>query len=167
MTIWSGEEVAEHIETPPNIDVEPNGVELEIDKIYRIPKDGVVIVDDDTRIVAPSKVEVSDSLLKDDNETPYYRIPNGIYEVRLANKIHIPEDVVGKVHPRSTLNRFGMAIHPTAVWDSGYEGFGTLTVDVKVHNLVMGEHEKWFQMMFMDAESSSQYDGHWQNEGDD
>lgn len=163
--IWRGIDVFKCVETPPDIDIEPNGVEVGIKEIKEIPTDGHAIIEGDLRAINPPKKDVTEEFLKEDVDgKQYYNLKSGLYEVRLANKVKIPQGVVGLVFPRSSLNRFGISMNQTAIWDTGYEGYGTLTVDVKPKMLRIGVDEKWFQFTLMGAEETEEYDGHWQGE---
>lgn len=166
--VFSGKKVAEHIETPPKIDIEPNGVELGIEGIRRIDRDGEVIIDGKNRKITPKKIDVTDKVKRERTTNTFNVLKRGLYEVRLKNKVSIPKGAVGIMFPRSTLNRYGIGMQQTAIWDSGYTGYGTLTVDIKVKKLKIPTDEKWFQLMLLKAENAGKtYDGHWQNEGDD
>lgn len=165
--IWNGEKIKECIEIPPDVDVEPNGVEMGIKEIERIDLDGHVIIDGDTREIGSikeGKKDVTSEIKKEFDDGVFYNLESGLYEVRLANKVKIPQGAVGFMFPHSTLNRFGITMSQTAVWDSGYEGYGTLTIDVKPDLFTIGVDEKWFQFVLMDAEDSKGYDGYWQGE---
>jgi len=167
--VLSGKEVAKHIETPPKIDIEPNGVEIGINEIKKIDIDGVITVDEDERTIDPKKEDVTKDVKKEYKKGKFFNIlGKGLYEVRLRNKVTIPENTVGMIFPRSTLNRYGICMHQTAIWDSGYSGYGTLTVDIKPKTLKIQEDEKWFQLMLIKADSAGKtYDGHWQHENID
>jgi len=163
--VLSGKETAEHIKTPPDVDIEPNGVEIGINEIRKIDKSGKVTVHGDHRMIDPKKKDITEEAKRETTSGKFYLLKSGLYEVRLRNKVRIPENTVGFVFPRSTLNRYGILMHQTAVWDAGYEGFGTLTVDIKPNTLKIHIDEKWFQLVLMKAKSAGTYNGHWQNEG--
>ena len=166
MGVWSGERVARHIHGD-DIKINPNGVDLGISEISRIEERSTVIIQNGSKVIYPSIVDVTKSLLYDDDEVPSYSIPPGVYVVRLKNEISIPNGAVGLVFPRSTLNRYGIMMQQTAVWDSGYRGYGTLTVRTDLKELRIGVDEKWFQLIFIDSDSvpsSDLYNGSYQNE---
>jgi dUTP pyrophosphatase len=160
MSVWLGEETAKHVEQPPEIKANPNGVDLRISEIWRIPEGGIARIYGKERTIEPDKV-----LIEPDKDGFYY-LPEGTYEVRTANKVNIPNNAVGFCFPRSTLNRFGVIKSETAVWDSGYSGFGTLTVRVTIKELQIHKDEYWFQLVLMDTKGKANqlYAGKWQGE---
>jgi deoxycytidine triphosphate deaminase len=160
MTVWIGEEVAKHIEQPPEIKIQPNGVDLKISEIWKLPEGGVARIHGATRKIEPDK------LLIRPEEDGFYYLPEGTYEVRIANKITIPPHAVGLLFPRTTFNRLGVIKSESGIWDSGYSGFGTQTLRVTVNELQVHKDEFWFQFVLMDSKEPVKqlYSGHWQGE---
>ena len=160
MGVWIGEEVARYIEQPPEVKVNPNGVDLKISEIWKLPEEGIVTIHGKERKITPEKMKI------DADEDGFYYLPKGTYEIRIANKVNIPKHAVGLLFPRSTFNRFGVIKSESAVWDSGYSGYGTQTVRITVQELRVHKDEYWFQMMFFDTKGEVQqtYEGHWQGE---
>jgi deoxycytidine triphosphate deaminase len=157
---WTGKMIAEKIiiEGKP-VKVNPNGVDIAPSEIWRIPEDGVAKIHGAVREINPEK-----ELIKPINGM--YILPRGVYEVRLNCKVRIPHNAAGFCHPRSTLSRFGILKAETAVWDSGYEGFGTVTFWVSVRETQVHEGEAWVQFTVRDSyETQELYQGHWQGEG--
>ncbi len=160
MVVWLGEEVAKYIEQPPEIKINPNGVDLKVSEIWKLPEEGVVTIYGKERTITPEKMKI------DVDDDGFYYLPKGTYEIRIANKVNIPKHAVGLLFPRSTFNRFGVIKSESAVWDSGYSGYGTQTVRITVQELRVHKDEFWFQMMFFDTKGEVQqtYEGHWQGE---
>jgi deoxycytidine triphosphate deaminase len=160
MSVWIGEETAKCIEQPPEIKVQPNGVELKVSEILKLPEGGVAKIHGSIRTITPEKM-----LIKPEEDGFYY-LPEGTYEIRIANKITVPEHAVGLLFPRTTFNRLGVLKSESGVWDSGYSGFGTQTVRVTVKELQVHKDEYWFQFILMDTKEKTKqlYKGHWQGE---
>ena len=128
MVVWSGEKVAKFIEQPPEVKVNPNGVDVRVGEIFLILEDSTSIFDSKTRKTIPDKVLIKPN--KDD----FYDLGKGVYEIRVANKVNIPRNAVATFFPRSTLNRLGMIKSQNAIGDSGYSGYPTQTVFVPIKN---------------------------------
>lgn len=161
MVVWSGKKVARFLEVPPEVRVQPNGVELRVSEVWRIHPETVSIFNGKIRTCDPEKEKILP-----DNEG-FFNLTQGTYEVRIANKVTVPANAVGRMHPRSTLNRLGTIKSDTALWDSGYSGFGTQTIHVPIKLFRVHKDEFWFQLTLEDCEpSEKQYgdDGHWQGE---
>lgn len=160
MTIWTGKEVAEHIEQPPELKIQPNGVDLKVSEIWKIPEDGIVTIHGKERKIEPEKMKIQPE------QDGFYYLPKGTYELRIANKVNIPNNAVGLIFPRSTFNRFGIMKSETAIWDSGYSGWGTQTVRVTVKEARVHKDEYWFQFVLLNLtkETEHLYEGHWQGE---
>ena len=160
MSVWLGKEVAKYIENPPDVKINPNGVDLRASEVWRIPEEGTVTVKGKERKIEPGKIKIVP------DEDGFYSLKKGTYEIRIANKITIPDTAVGFLYPRTTLNRFGIIKSETGLWDSGYSGYGTQTIHVSVNNFKIDKDEFWFQMMFMEMKNKTDqlYEGHWQGE---
>jgi len=170
----SGEFVAEHV---TNMDgsrvsddaIETHGVELGIDKIYRLK--GTAFISNEgykkpNRKVVDTRTseEVSDQFegaeseeIENVLESEHYTLPRSNYVIKYDKKIHIPDDTVGFVYPRSRLMRSGQHLE-TAVWESGYEGEGegSLFVD---NQLFLKADTHVGQMVMARAEVLEKYDG--------
>jgi dUTP pyrophosphatase len=158
MSSLSGEEVAKFLKSPPDIKINPNGVDVKVSEVWMVPSDAIATIDGKTRTTSPEKIKISPV-------GDFYELPRGVYDVRIANEIEVPAGIVGFCHPRSTLNRLGIVKSETGIWDSGYKGFGTQTIFVPIKLLRINKDEFWFQIRMQRSEKSKHsYDGHWQGE---
>jgi deoxycytidine triphosphate deaminase len=160
MSVWTGEDTSKFVEQPPEIKVNPNGCDLKISEIWKMPENGVARIHGSTRTITPDKI------LIEPEKDGFYYLPEGTYEIRVANKITIPEHAVGLLFPRTTFNRLGVIKSESGIWDSGYSGFGTQTIRVTVGELQVHKDEYWFQFILMDTKEKVKqlYKGHWQGE---
>lgn len=160
MSVWLGEEVAKYVEQPPEIKINPNGVDLKISEVWKLPEEGVVTICDKIRKIEPEKMKI------EPDKNGFYYLPKGTYELRVANKITIPKNAMALFYPRSTFNRLGIIKSQTAIGDSGYSGYCTQTVRIAVQELQVHQEEFWFQMIFLDTngEVNQLYEGHYQGE---
>lgn len=157
--ILSGEKVSKFIKTPPEIKINPNGVDLKVSEIWMIDENSVSTLNGKVRETEPGK-----KLIEPDKEG-FYNLKRGVYEVRIANEVEITNKFTGMLLPRSSLNRLGMIKSESALGDSGYKGFMTQTVFIPIKNFKIHKDEFWFQIVLMDSEESKNlYTGHWQNE---
>jgi len=155
MVVWLGKNVAKHVEGAYNL--HPNGIEVGVSEIWRVPLDSTAIINGKQREVCKEKVSP---------QGDFYILERGVYELRLGVKVNMPKDCVGLCVPRSTFNRMGVIKSQTALWDSGYSGYGTQTIYIPIKQLKVHKDEFWFQLIFISNEAPSElsYDGHWQNE---
>lgn len=163
MPVRSGEFVSDFIESIKNQRlsedaVQANGVDLGIDKLYRIEGTPRIKNGDYNK---GDRVEVES---KNDDQGEYYNLsPNEAYIVVYDEKIQIPEDHIGLVFPRSRVMRSAANVQ-TAVWDSGYEGRGEGGMNVS-RELNINTEARIAQMIFMTTEALDQhYDGSHQSE---
>jgi len=158
--IWSGKRTAAFVKQPPEIKINPNGVDLKVSEVYEIHNQTVSVLNGKVRTTNPEKVSI-----KPDAEGFYNLEQGNVYEARLANEVSVPENAVGLMFPRSSLNRLGAVKSNTAIWEPGYKGFGTLTIFVPIKLFRIHKDEHWFQFTLQDCEKSDVlYDGHWQGE---
>lgn len=159
MAIWSGKKTAQFVSQPPEIKINPNGVDLGVSEVWLIRNDAVSVFNGKTRMTMPEKEKV----LPD--AEGFYNLQQGTYEVRVANEVSVPLNAVGKLYPRSSLNRLGVIKSDTAIGDSGYRGFCTQTIHVPIKLFRVHKDERWFQLVFEDCEPVEEgYQGHWQGE---
>jgi len=175
----SGQFVAEHVtnmdgSTVDEEEIETHGVELGVDEIYRLG--GPAMISDENYAKperTPLEVRETKNTLQYPNdanseivenilEEPHYTVQRGNYVVQYDKKVHIPDDTVAFVFPRSRLMRSGQHLE-TAVWESGYEGIGegSLFVD---NMLFLKADAHIGQMVMARAEVLEAYDGSHQHE---
>jgi len=96
------------------IQVEPNGVELTLQRIERFTNGGAVAYDNSERVLSPSKPIGFGS-------DGWVHLEPGVYKVIFNEVVNIPLDMAAIARPRSTLLRCGVTVE-TGVWDAGYNG---------------------------------------------
>lgn len=162
MTARSGKFVADYIESIegelPDEAIQANGLDLSIDKLYRVEGTPRLTNDDYDK---GQRVEME---THEDEEGEYYDLSSDeAYVVVYGERIEIPEDHIGLVFPRSRLMRSGANVQ-TAVWDSGYEGRGEGGLTVS-HSMRLNTDTRIAQMIFISTESLDEYyDGSHQSE---
>ena len=104
--------------------IQPNGIDLTLESIWRLLDAGQIGIGDDERIVA-GREELSC------DDRGYYNLVGGAFIARLSEVVHLPRDLMALGRSRSSLLRSGVALH-TAVWDAGYSGRSELLL--VVHN---------------------------------
>lgn len=151
----SGQFVADHIDGVRPAQVQPNGVDLTLAAVFeqvgpgRIGRDGKSIGERRER--------------NPDGER--YRLDPGGYVVRYGERIHIPEEHVGFLYPRSSLLRNSCMLD-TAVWDAGYEGRGEGLLEV-YHPIELERDARIAQLVLAEANHDHQYEGSYQGENID
>jgi len=94
-------------------DYQPNGVDLRLERVFKLSEDGIFIIDEDSRINC-DKEEIYPI-------DEYFSLDKGVYEIKFYNDIKVGEDEAGWVIVRSSLLRNGSIIF-SALYDAGYEG---------------------------------------------
>lgn len=131
-------------------DVQPNAIDLRLDKIYRILNNVFEITNDS------KKHRGTEELLPDGEG--FFTLHPGSYEIVMENIIHVGEGEAGWVITRSTLNRNGCFI-TSGLYDSGYHGVmaGVLHVSCGMARIKKGTRVG--QYLSFDAEALHSYDG--------
>lgn len=133
-------------------DVQPNAVDLRLDKVFWIdPKQTFVI--DERRKIHRGSVEMSP---KDDEG--YFHLDPGHYEVVMENRIEVGENEAGFVITRSTLNRNGVYL-TSGLYDTGYNGVMAAVMHVNVGPMKIKKGTRIGQYLSFDAEALSSYNG--------
>jgi dUTP pyrophosphatase len=171
----SGSFVAEHVTETDDDQVQPNGVDLTLEAVYEQREPGRIGRDDkeigerrelETEGVAPRATESSSGqrprgqVAADAPET--YYLTAGGYVVQYAETVHVPENHVGYLYPRSSLLRNSCMLN-TAVWDAGYEGKGEGLLEVH-HDIELEKGARIAQLVLAEADHESTYAGSYQGE---
>ena len=132
-------------------DVQPNAVDLRLDKVFKIKKDVFEISNDH------KKHRGTEYELKPDSNG-YFILEPGDYEVVMENIVHVGEGEAGWVITRSTLNRNGVFL-TSGLYDSGYHGVmaGVLHVGIGIARIKKGT--RIGQYLSFDSEALHSYDG--------
>jgi len=133
-----------------HIDIQPNAVDLRLDKVFYITANEFLI--DEERKVHRGSVEV-----KVDDEG-YYRLEPGHYEVVMENKITVGDGEAGWVITRSTLNRNGVFI-TSGLYDTGYSGIMAGVMHVSIGPMKIKPGTRIGQYLSFQAQSIGSYDG--------
>lgn len=98
----------------PDRQVQPNGIDLTLESVWRQTGRGRISVEECERVLAPRDELAADA-------EGYYELTVGPHVARLKEVVDLPTDLMALGRPRSSLLRCGVAVH-TAVWDAGYSG---------------------------------------------
>jgi dUTP pyrophosphatase len=140
------------------VHVQPNGIDLSLDAVWRFAAAGSLGRDAETRVL-PGREELAFDA--DD----WLGLAAGTYGIRYAEWVQLPRDCGGLCFPRSSLLRMGLHV-PTAVWDAGYGGRGEgLVVVNNPHGVRLQRGARIAQLaVFQLTESTLGYAGQYQNE---
>ena len=97
--------------------VQPNGVDLSLDAVWRFAGAGSLGIE------ATDRTLPAHEALDFDAEGWLHLAP-ATYGIRYAEWVAVPSDCGGLCFARSSLLRMGVHV-PTAVWDAGYAGRGS------------------------------------------
>ena len=132
-------------------DIQPNAVDLRLDKVFKIKSDVFEISNE------YKKHRGTEYELKPDHQG-YFVLEPGDYEVVMENIINVAEGEAGWVITRSTLNRNGLFI-TSGLYDSGYHGVMAGVLHVTVGQARIKKGTRVGQYLSFDSESLSSYDG--------
>lgn len=144
-----------------------NGVDITVHKVFKF-KSKLVIDFDNSKRKNPELEELTLSNEDTGNEfNSYWDLEPGSYMVAYGQKISIPLDCVGIILPRSTLMAGGTFL-ASALWDSGYSGYGRgLFMVTNPHGIRLYHNARIGQIILIKTDSKVKqgYDGTYQNEG--
>jgi len=124
MTVLSREELRAALQAmPPLVEdvdpvlqLQPNGVDLRVERVQRLTSPGLLGAADAVREPAAREEVEAD-------KDGWWDLHRGAYVITYREKVNLPTDLMALSRPRSSLLRSGVAIHG-AVWDAGYSGRG-------------------------------------------
>jgi deoxycytidine triphosphate deaminase len=136
-------------------DVQPNAVDLRLDKVFAIRPVLFTIGEDENG--KETKAHRGSLEMYPDKDGYFYLNP-GSYEVVMENIINVGADEAGWVITRSTLNRNGLFI-TSGLYDSGYHGVmaGALHVIGAAAKIKRGTRVG--QFLLFTSQSVKKYDG--------
>ena len=134
-------------------DVQPNAVDLRLDKVLQILPNVFTIGEEDGK---EQKTHRGSAEIATDSDG-YYNLTPGVYEVVMKNIIKVGEDEAGWVITRSTLNRNGLFI-TSGLYDSGYHGVMAGALHVEGFSRIK-KGTRIGQFLLFKAEALKKYDG--------
>jgi dUTP pyrophosphatase len=152
----SGAYVADHITPIDETQVQPNGVDLRLASVLEQTERGRISADG-KQIGERREVE-----FESHDGREWVSLAPGGYVLQYAETVHIPEDHVGFIYPRSSLMRNSCMLN-TAVWDAGYEGKGEGLLQVH-HPIDLERGARVAQIVLAEATHEETYDGSYQGE---
>ncbi|MFZ2410213.1 MAG: deoxyuridine 5'-triphosphate nucleotidohydrolase [Candidatus Methanoperedens sp.] len=143
----------------PNIQIQPNGVELTLQHV-EIHETGGSIAFDNLERKLPSTKNM------DFDKDGWIHLPKGSYKIVFNEIVNIPKNIAAIAKPRSSLLRCGATVE-TAVWDAGYSGRSeSLLVVYNENGFKIKKNARVLQLLFfrLGEEVSKGYSGVYQNE---
>ncbi|MEB2793410.1 MAG: deoxyuridine 5'-triphosphate nucleotidohydrolase [Caldisphaeraceae archaeon] len=151
-----GSEARRFFEDVSGIQIQPAGVDLRLDRVFKFQGKGFLGIDER---YLPMVAEISP-------ENDIFELEKGEYKIRFYDIVSVPADVAGLCLPRSSLLRMGASIN-CALWDPGYRGRGeALLVVYNGHGIRIQRHARIAQMYFikLTQKADKLYDGIYNNE---
>lgn len=166
----SGSFVADQLGDVDSVQIQPNGVDLRLDRVLEQREPGSITTEGtaighrqpiypDERDTDP---EPEGSAKEWESEQEIYYLTPGGYVLEYQETVSIPESHVGFVLPRSSLMRNSCMLN-TAVWDAGYTGRGEGLLQVH-HDLEIERGARVAQLVLAEADHEGLYDGSYQGE---
>lgn len=143
----------------PDIQIQPNGIELTISRI-EVHKGAGAIAFDNSQRTLPNTEN-----LNFDREG-WLHLPKGAYKIIFNEIVNIPKNIAAIAKPRSSLLRCGATIE-SAVWDAGYCGRSeSLLVVFNDNGFRLRKNARVLQLLFfrLGEEVREGYSGIYQNE---
>ena len=131
-------------------DIQPNAVDLRVDKIFKVSTKEFVISED-------SKEHRGSEEIEPDMDGWFY-LEEGHYEVVMKNMVNVGRNEAGFVITRSTLNRNGLFL-TSGLYDTGYKGVMAGMLHVNIGPARIKKGTRIGQYLNFEAESIKVYDG--------
>jgi dUTP pyrophosphatase len=144
--------------TDPETQIQPNGVDLTLDKIYRLEGRGKIDFSNENRKL-PNKIHLPF------NKDGFVKLAPGAYGVSFKEIVNLPNHIMALGRPRSSLIRMGASV-VTAVWDAGYRGRSEAMLSVHhLEGITIFENARLLQLIFLQLSGKTvAYDGIYQGE---
>jgi dUTP pyrophosphatase len=142
------------------VHIQPNGVDLSVEAIWRLVGTGSLGRANGDRVL-PARAELAF------DSGDWLDLPSGAYGIRYGEWVELPMDCGGLCFPRSSLLRMGLHV-PTAVWDAGYSGRGEgMLVVNNPHGVRLQRGARIAQLVLfrLTEPATASYAGRYQHEG--
>jgi dUTP diphosphatase len=167
MTVLSREELRAALAGSPalvedvdlQLQLQPNGVDLRVERVQRLTSPGLLGSADIVREPAAREDVQTD-------KDGWWDLHRGAYVITYREKVNLPTDLMALSRPRSSLLRSGVAIHG-AVWDAGYSGRGEGLLSVlnaRGYRLQRGARVAQLVFFRLSAPTSEGYKGRYHGE---
>lgn len=143
----------------PDIQVQPNGVEMTLQRVESHENSGAIAFDNSQRKLPQTKN-------LDFDKDGWLHLPKGSYKIVFNEIVNIPKNIAAIAKPRSSLLRCGVTVE-TAVWDAGYSGRSeSLLVVYNEKGFMIKKDARVLQLLFfrLGEEVMKGYSGVYQNE---
>ncbi len=143
----------------PDIQVQPNGIELTLQRVEIHEGSGSIAFDNSERKLPQTKAMDFDS-------DGWIHLSKGSYKIVFNEIVNIPKNIAAIAKPRSSLLRCGATVE-TAVWDAGYSGRSeSLLVVFNESGFKIKKDARVLQLLFfrLNKEVGKGYAGRYQNE---
>ncbi len=143
----------------PDTQVQPNGIELTLQRVEIHAGAGCIAFDNSERILPQAKAI-------DFDDEGWIHLPKGSYKILFNEIVNIPRNIAAIAKPRSSILRCGATVE-TAVWDAGYSGRSeSLLVVYNENGFNIKKDARVLQLLFfrLGKEVSKGYSGRYQNE---
>jgi deoxycytidine triphosphate deaminase len=135
-------------------DIQPNAVDLKLDKVFKICDDVFILSENEKQ--HRSTLEIPP--LEYANSSEWFKLNPGTYQIQLMNTIQVGEHEAGWVITRSTLIRNGVFLS-TGLYDSGYHGPMICTMHVTCGEFQIQRGTRIGQYLNFDSEMLNLYNG--------
>jgi len=139
MVVWSGLRTSKWIDLVDEEDIQPNGVDLKIDRMYILRGENIreEVKPENDRFVLYGSLQ---------------------YVCKLMNFVEIPQGVCAIFLPRSSMWRKKGLIIIGSLFDTGYTGVPEIFVK-PTFDVTLRKGERIGQIVYMDAEDTFPYNG--------
>lgn len=138
--------------------LQPNGIDLTVDKIFKLNEAGKVDFSNSEREI-PSGEQIEPVKENEDDKYGWWGLEKGVYKVKTNEKVNLPNNMVGLLFTRSSLLRVGCYTHHALV-DSGFKGvFEFVLVVGNEQGVHIKENGRICQIVFKEVGETEEYSG--------
>ena len=145
-----GSNTTSHLSNVQEGDIQPNAVDLRIDKVFAINGAAFTLSESEKRHRGSTEIVPS--------AEGWWTLQPGSYEIVMDNIVVVGSDEAGWVITRSTLNRNGVFL-TSGLYDSGYRGIMAACMHVNCGLFSVQRGTRVGQYLTFKAEALKSYDG--------
>lgn len=130
----------------------PNGLDVKLDKVFKINSDDVFVIDADNNKTHRNLTEI----LPD--EDGFFNLEEGVYSIIMEGEVSLDMHSSGIILPRSTFMRNGIILE-TCLYDSGYHGVMVSSLNIRCGRAKIQRGTRIGQFVLWQAEALHKYEG--------
>ncbi len=146
-----------------NDQIQPNGIDVRLKEVREVlTLDEAYLLEDERQILYRKPLELVNKIIKGKERQVYELVSPKYYELMIAERIRVPENVGVHIYLRSSVVRSG-CVKSVGFFDSGFEGHSSTYAHQVIGKFNIEPNVRFAQALFVEAPCVKCYSGVYNN----